>query len=297
MGLTELLRRRRKGGEVKSLTNLIYETLKEDRVIPPLAEDDWIRVSSIGQICPREEILCAKTNTMRKFVADGSQGFNFQLGHAIHWMMQNRAVGLTGRIVGVWRCTWCGEVYGSADDRVAMPDECIRCGAIAGETPRIGGRPVGDVNSQAFLYMEQFVGNEEYRVGGHPDGFFEGNDEIELLEFKSCNDNNFSKYKDTPDFVHAIQVQIYLWLTKLSKGRIVYINKAGGGAAKPFLIEHVVNYDDEVVEKVKAAVKEVRTGLSDGTFPPRVVCGSRDCSRAINCKVANQCFSNENIVH
>lgn len=287
MAFVEVFRRGTEGGD--RVTDLIHRALAENRKSGPMLHEDWIRVSSIGSMCPREEVLCSKNNVIRERSFDGDAGLNFGLGNAIHWLFQNRALAPTGRLIGSWRCTWCGETYGSqATQLVPRPDRCIRCGAIAGEAPRSGGRPSVEIHPLAFLYVEEFVGNEEYRIGGHPDGFMSSSEEPILLEFKSANDRNFFKYKDTPDFVHVIQSQIYLWLTGLKRAKIIYLNK--NGSKDNFLREHDLLYDAEVVERVQAAVRSVRDGIGGGLVPARTVCADPSCQRAIGCKVRDICF-------
>jgi hypothetical protein len=286
---------RRKKEVTGSVTDLIYSALKEKRSKAPLSVGDWIRVSSIGGICPREEVLCSIHDVHRNDVIVGSTGLIFEFGNAVHWLFQNRAIASTGKIIGSWRCTYCGEVYGSRATRmVARPDFC-KCGAIAGEAPRSKGMPVLEVKAQAFLYVEEFVGNEEYKIGGRPDGqmtFGDPNnyvyDDLTLLEFKSCNESNFKKYKEAPDFMHVIQAQIYMWLTKLSKGKIIYLNKNGYG--DELLKEHDIDVDKEVIDNILSAVTEIREGLLTGTIPERSVCGTPDCNRAFKCPVRKQCF-------
>jgi hypothetical protein len=280
---------RRKNETDVSLVALIHGALAEHRVKHPLREDDWIRVSGIGSMCPREEVLVAKHDIMREEDITGDQGINFALGHAVHWMMQNRAVGPTGLLVGAWRCTWCGEIYGGRErGLVAMPTRCIRCGAVAGDAPRVNGRPEQGSHPNAFLYVEEFVGNDEWKIGGHPDGYLAVGEDVWLLEFKSANDRNFYKYKDSPDFVHVIQAQCYLWLTGLKKAKIVYFNK--NGAKGTFIVEHDMNFDPEVIERVHQAIKQIRGGIVGGIAPERMVCADYSCPRAIGCKARDYCF-------
>lgn len=290
MALVEVLRNRSEEGS--SVVDIIGRTLAESRDTPSVTEDLWFRVSSIGGMCPREEVLCSKNDIVRRNNVDGDVGLNFALGTAIHWMFQNRALGPSGRIIGCWRCTWCGETYGGRDSELLpRPDHCVRCGAIAGEAPRIGGRPHPECLSNAFLYVEEFVGNETYRIGGHPDGYLSDGADTVLLEFKSANDRNFYKYKDTPDFVHVIQSQIYLWLTGLKRARIVYFNK--NGSKGTFLREHEIEYDQEAVDRVLAAIKSVRDGVAGGPVPERTICASSSCSRAFMCKARELCFAGD----
>ena len=295
MALITLVRSREE--EVKAV-DLAAKALRERRSIPPMSEDSWIRVSSVGGMCAREEVLCAKHNVTREDIFDGYVGINFQIGNAIHWMMQNKVLAPTGKIIGSWRCTYCGETYGSRSSKlVPRPESCLRCGAIAGDAPRLDNRPVDGVQSNAFLYVEEWLGDSEYKIGGSPDGqlvFGDASeyslDDIVMLEFKSANDRNFFKYKNAPDFMHAIQTQVYLWLTGYKRAKIIYFNKNCSPADQTPFHEHDFDYDPEVIERVKGMIVQIREGVAGGSVPSRTVCEMRSCFRAGKCQVADICF-------
>lgn len=259
-----------------------------------MAVDDWFRVSSIGKLCPREEVLCFRRNAWREDVVSSDLGMVFAVGHGIHWMMQN--IVLAGRgLIGQWRCTWCGETYGSFDEGlVRRPESCLRCGAIAGEAPRMAGRPDKSINSDAFLYVEQWIGDFNYKIGGHPDGFWvevEGEftkEDVVLVEFKTASKNNFFGYKKSPDFMHVIQCQVYMWLTGYRRAKVIYLEKGTFGMGGVAI--HDLEYDPEIVERVKEACDSVRAGLVGGAIPERQMCADRDCQRAKGCVVVDRCF-------
>lgn len=292
MALSTLVRRKE---VVSSVIPLIDNVLSEERSRPPLSADSWLRVSSIGGLCPREEVLCAKYNIARDDKIDGASGLNLQFGNAIHWLFQNKAMGPTGKFLGSWRCTYCGSVYGSRKERlIPLPVEC-KCGAISGEHKRVLGRPTGNGMVHAFIYVEEWLGNEEYRIGGSPDGQMTFgdpvnyvNDDLVLLEFKSTNESNYRKYKTAPDFMHVVQVQMYMWLTGYTQAKIIYLNKNGRGTRG--ITEHDLPRDQEVVDRVLSAISLVRSEIATGVVPERNVCSNRYCQKAFHCPVRDLCF-------
>lgn len=296
MALHRLVRKEKHTEDIKEL---IEKTLRQSVTpIYPLGPDDWFRVSSIGSVCPREEVLCAREGVVREDRVSPDLGMVFEMGHGIHWVMQNRVLGPTGRLIGSWRCTWCGEIYGSLKEgMVSRPDSCLRCGAIAADAPRTNNRPDKSARADAFVYMEQWVGDFRYKVGGHPDGFWVdgdatdfADDDVVVLEFKSASDKSFYKYAKSPDFMHVIQLQCYLWLTGYKRAKIIYINKAKFGMDA--LVQHDIKYDVETVERLQDAIKQIRAGVKGGAIPPRRACQTQDCSRARGCKVSDACFTN-----
>lgn len=287
-------------GQERTLTEAIKAAYREARRQNPLEADSWLRVSSIGSICEREEVLCSLHNVVREDVIDGDAGVNFAHGHAVHWMFQSRILPQVGVLIGSWRCTYCGEQYGSRKTiLVPRPDRCMRCGAIAGERPRPNGRPDSDVNDNAFVFVEEWIGNERYKIGGSPDGQIIDNyypdyrlEDVTLIELKSSNDRNFQKYKHTPDFVHAIQTNIYMFLTGYQRAKIIYFNKnfTKNDKGIPPIWEHDIERDQELIDRVLGAIDKIRNGIESKSVPPRTVCATDDCIRAKGCKVRGLCF-------
>ncbi len=179
---------------------------------------------------------------------------------------------------------------------VPRPEFCIRCGSIAGDAPRYNGRPDLSVNANAFLYVEEWCGDIEHKVGGEPDGqYLEGdyredytNEDLVLLELKSANDRNYAELKKSPDFTHVIQAHTYMWLAGYRRAKIIYINKNGYGPEA--MHEHDIAYDEETIVRVQDALREVRAALGEGDLPERNVCAVRKCPRAKRCKAADVCF-------
>jgi len=293
VALEDLIRRHKK---TPSLVEAIERGLRrEAREERPMRSSDWLRVSSVGSLCSREEVLRSKFEVVKREGISPDLGLVFEVGHALHWVMQNRVMTAADRIVGTWRCTWCGETYGSMEDLQPRPDECLRCGAIPGEVPRLQNKPNYDIRANAFLYVEQWIGDHDVRIGGHPDGFYVDGDphnfaksDVVILEFKSASARTFFKYKEVPDFVHVIQVQCYMWLTGYSRAKILYIDKGQFGMAG--LAEHDIEYDKSIVDRILGEIEQLRAGLRTLEAPPRVACSKLDCERARMCNVSKQCF-------
>jgi len=298
VALHTLVKRSAKNSKV--ITDLIRSTVTQGRrSVSPLLPGGWLRVSSIGKMCPREEVLCSRGQVVREDNISSDLGMVFEIGHAIHWLMQNRIMAPTGLLLGRWRCTWCGEVYGSYEEGLALrPESCLRCGAVAEDPPRVEGRPDPSVRGEAFLYVEQWIGNHDYLIGGHPDGFMvDGDpadftdDDVVLLEFKSASSRSYYAYKKSPDFMHVIQCQVYMWLTGYRRAKVIYIDKGTYGMAA--IAQHDLDYDPEIVERVKEAIEGVHKGIEGGLIPERSMCADIDCQRAQGCAVSDTCFAGE----
>jgi len=271
--------------------------LESKRKVVPLEAKDWLRCSSLERMCPREEILASRLKVDRDDTIHPDLQLAFDLGHGMHWAFQNRIAPKLGIIRGKWRCLRCGVAVGGSPDEsmwfgadydklvktsVARPTACGN--PTCAEAPR-------DEDTGDFEYVEQYFGNEVYRIGGHPDAFLEmeDGDGLGLGELKSCSERRFKEIKDCPDFGHVIQMQTYMWLTGLKWGMLLYWCKA---LFREPLVEHCVERDDETIEKIKEMIKDVWDGVETGYLPERI-CSSADCTRAEKCELSKPCFEYE----
>ena len=261
-----------------SLLNVFQEEYRDNRVFEPLTKDGWLRASSLGEICARQEVLAARTKTKREELIDLDSQLTFDKGHGMHAVMQNSALPRLGVIRGRWRCWHCTKVYGGSDKtfsleaQIPCPEICTAC---KNENPK-------------FEYIEQWFENVEYRVNGHPDAFLVLPDEprMGVGELKSISERKSKDVRDVPDFGHVIQVQTYMWLTGLEWGLILYWIK---GAYRSSLIEHYIERDEDAIDMIKNLARSIWDNLEEGELPERI-CSSADCKRAENCWMRNACF-------
>jgi hypothetical protein len=274
MGLGSVVQKNAGQGSLKSLLKTHF---RSEREVPPLKAGDWMRVSRLANTCPREEVLCARNGVVRKDVVEADLMLTFLHGKALHWALQNDLLVSIGVMMGKWRCISCGKEFGGGDKnfeqtQVRCPTTCNACG------------------KSEFLYLEQYFGNPDYHIGGHPDGFLvvPGLPGVGLLEAKSISPKGAWEIRNTPKMDHVIQVQIYLWLTGLKWAKILYWDKAGMGTSA--LVEHLVLKDDDTIEKLKQMIKQIWEGIAGGPVP-NPICANSSCPRAKACVVAAPCFA------
>lgn len=263
-----------------SLKNIIKLRLIEDRVVPTLTPDGYMRVSSLASMCPREEVLAARTPTEpRRDVVDADLSLIFAHGKGLHYALQNEVLPGIGVLLGIWRCVECAKQYGTLTEPLASSQTLVR-------------RPKAcECGNADFLYREQHFVNKEYQIGGHPDGFITlpGFPGLGIVECKSINSRRAWEVRQTPDMAHVIQTQCYMWLTNLKWGKILYWDKGGMGSSS--LIEHTVEYDEETVSLIKLTLKSLWAGLKEDGPLPTKICTTQDCPRASKCSLAELCFS------
>lgn len=275
-----------------SLKKLIREHFREHEEVPPLKSGGVLRASAFASLCPREEILCATHNVSRKKDIEPDLSLIFAHGTGLHHVVQNRVLpSVPNLLLGRWKCFDCGKAHGPGPyytDKtfdvklcVPRPQKCAKCGC------------------KTFTYDELHLHSDEYRLGGHPDGFLNipGQPGLGVLEAKSIG--QAWKVKQVPDMGHVIQAHIYMWLAGLKWAIIFYWVK--GTTGLDGLIEHHVERDEETIDNIKVAARSIFDTLdpwwkasekAPAPIPvlPERICSHIDCERAGECAVATLCF-------
>ena len=261
-----------------SLKKLIRLHVARNEETPFFDDKSYLRVSSLADMCPREEVLASSLKFVRTRVIEADLGMIFAHGTALHWVLQNQVLGNTGAFLGVWRCVECAKQYGQTAENLQVAQTLVR-------------RPAKCEACECtdFLYREQKFYNHEYRIGGHPDGFLvlAGMPGLGLAEFKSVGPRSEWEVRSTPNLGHVVQVQTYMWLTGLKWGKILYWAKGGNGMQA--LFEHTVERDEEAIEAIKSTIRSIWNGVTSG-IPPARVCTDIGCPRAVKCQLKNACF-------
>lgn len=271
-----------------SLKDLIKAHLTEEREALPLTAESYLRMSSIADMCPREEVICSAKDLARKVKFNADTLLTFNHGHGIHHALQQLVLPDIGVLMGKWRCETCKKIYGGKEEGkplhdtvVARPRECDNCdGEVFDEKVGV---------SYQFAYQEMYFLDEEHRIGGHCDGFLRipGLPGIGVFEGKSISSRGAWEIRHVPKFNHVVQTQGYMWLTGCRWAFILYWDKGTYGLKA--LTEHFVERDHEAVSILKDTCKSIWDGVNKGTLPERI-CQSKDCERAKECVVVEPCF-------
>lgn len=263
------------GGSLKAL---IKEKLYIEEEVPPLGKGSYVRSSSFPTICPREETICSIRNIVRKSEVKPDLMLIFQHGHGLHDRLQNHILPTIGVLRGIWECKACRHFHGGVVDEwtspenwaVPMPERCEQCG-----------------ENDGFEFHEEDLVDHEHRITGHCDGFLEipGLEGLGILEAKSIGTS--WEIQNVPKLDHVIQIQLYLWMTGLKWGFILYWVKNEAGLNG--LVEHYIERDEDTIAQIKKELKAIWNGVDSGVLPDRI-CTSADCPRAKECAVSSICF-------
>jgi len=268
MAIGRILRRAKAKEKIVdySAVNSISESFcsyEEGKPFTP--ETLYMRASGFGWMCGREEALCSKHNHIRKGSIDSKLGITFQIGHSLHDMVQNK---LGNELLGHWKCVSCNHMHGKDDELLKMPKVCEKC------------------ENDKFEYSEIYVYNEEYQIGGHPDGILDTSPDKSLFELKTINDNGFTSLSfNGPREGYLMQVNLYMWMLGLKKCYLVYLNKNTSE-----MKEFVLSPDEDMLSKAKLKARELIDALDNGTVPERTVCNKKSDFRAKSCSMAKLCF-------
>jgi hypothetical protein len=267
-------------------------------------------------MCAREEVLAFQEETERDDFSDPDLLLTFLHGTALHWAVQNHILPNRALLYGVWRCLVCGHVVGGlppeekaelrkiaaseAPDKARFKELCEAQGRLdkslvlrPGKCPSCGVSELEMGDELLFEYREQWFGDIDYRIGGHPDGFLviPGYSGSGILEVKSISSHVAWKVKHTPQMEHLIQAHTYMWLTGRKWALVMYWAKGTHGLKS--IIWHFVERDEGTVQKLQKLVGDMRTGIDTGALPSRI-CNSVHCARAGGCALAPVCFDREN---
>ena len=236
-------------GEISSkLVDLMYAQLR--RQAKPLDPADlWFSASDAHNLCPRLFALAVRHGISIREAPDPELLWIFAVGTGYHYALQNDLLPSLGTLLqGGWQRI-------SKDGKILE----VHAGKTAGPWTEPGRgwgpKPEGDywkfVEPKGRIPACRFVGKWD-GVLVWPDGA------SEVLEIKSIREDQFPSVNPLaggrPKADHVLQVQAYLWLSGLERGRLLYAAK-GSGKMRHVLAEHVVVRDDAAIRKLEADLR------------------------------------------
>lgn len=245
----------------------INNKLVMENEVPPFNSNETMRVSSIVKLCPREEALRHKHGLAKIEKIEARLKRTFDFGRAFHTLVQNEWLGPWGLLWGNWICVACG----TSHEYCTYPTCCTRCG------------------NKKFLYEELSFFNEEYGITAHPDGIMVTPNGNIILELKTVNARQYKLVSDmrrSPLEQHIFQINMYMWLSGLKDGLILYFDKD-----ESMLCQFNISYNELIVDMLLQRVKKTRQCILDNVVPEEKICEKSDCTRAKTCVVRKYCFS------
>ena len=297
MTLRAIIEDEEKKTAVTSLKGMVADRTTT-RISKPMKAGDRVRCSSLGRLCVRLEVIRSRMNVEIPDVIGGKTRMTWDIGTAIHDLMQNGVYDRAGVLVGSWICKAeleLGDALKAEDPRLAktLEGRLIICNTVVGSNVKPIQRP--DVcprcrKANTFRYKELSWRHPTLPLSGHTDGLllFDPTEPLELLEVKSSNDFFFRSARRTGDvgIPYWKQFHGYALLTGVKRGRFVYLNKNDSSEA-----EIEVDVSERLLEALKTALKTLQKSLSSDRIPlPKRSCKTDDCKRAESCMMREVCF-------
>jgi len=237
-----------KGKRESILVDRLVEYL--DELDDDYAKDSFFHVSSLYYMCPRCEVYKAvlPPEKLPSARLDAITQARFDVGHAMHYWYQNKYLGPMGVLKGKWKCRRCHSVV-----KGFMPTTyCEKC-------TEEGRKGVKD-----WEFEETVVMSKKWNILGKTDGILVPDDEEILLDLKTCKPSLFSTLKKPwPSAIY--QVQVYMWLLKIKRGVLVYIDKSVDGSVP--IKEFPVEYSLDTINNTKGKITAFKLGMETKSLP------------------------------
>lgn len=245
----------------------LMEHWTEDRKVIPITlheqeeewREFWLYASMAHKWCPRMYAQAAAAP-----VPDGAVDTTgaddlwfFDQGKLYHDLIQQRVIQSfpEGIVQGSWeRLVPFKEPLAGTETSLLKREEELYL--VDGDYPvekvvrGWGIRPEGD----GWRYIEPKIRIQGYRIVVKPDAILNWPEFREVLEIKTegldAKESLDPAMGGAPRPQHVVQVNIEMWATGLEQARILYIFKGAKGV-RPSFIEHVVHYDEQLIEQVK----------------------------------------------
>jgi hypothetical protein len=272
------------------LADCLIEGLgKSDREAVPPHSGMWFRSSGIPYLCPRLYALALRDEFLVNEPPDADLMWTFGVGTAFHTQFQEDYLQRLGDVFqGWWRDRDKGTVHKGTT--IHDHDETLSHLWIP--------KPTEEWQGTNHEYVELEFRNEEYRITGHCDGVLVWPDsDPEILEIKTINTRGFDFVDPImggkPKVEHVAQAQAYMWLSGLTKARILYIKKDLSVGPRKVMCEHLIERDESIIDGIKSMLKECASVVDNGVddLPARLPeCRTKTSGKARWCAGKGPCF-------
>ena len=232
-----------------------------------VSADMWFSPSQLASMCHRAYALAAYKSLPIVKEFDVNARWRMDLGTGGHSVAQELWAGPTGILLGGWQCPVCGKVDGATylkepiywrggmrsqvvtlKTAIPCPEKCRFCSF----RPSSAGH---------FAFVEPLLYDEYYQVSGKCDGFLHPSiDAYEIVDFKFTS--TLYHVRRAPYFQHVVQLSWYMWMAKVYRGRIIYIDRT----AKKFRdawVEHSIEFDDYFMDSERRMLNDLRNCIKE----------------------------------
>jgi len=276
----------------------LLDWLVAGKIDPPRA--GGLHCSSLWKTCARVPLLEAKYAAYIRIEPNSAgQQMTYDVGHALHDLIQNKYVGPFGRLWGEWKCLPCREIT----HKGLMPKACPKC-----EAP---WRDDAD-GIQNIVYSEMFVKDDTLDYCGHCDGILlSRRGKKAVFEFKTISKSQYGGLR-APKPEHVIQVHAYMASLGLDEAVILYWDKGSQAdwrklsdgtwsCTNPHLKVFGVQFDSTIWGGVSVRIRDYHKAEDMVKRLPTIeiehinqftkICSHKKCDLACDCHVRDLCFA------
>lgn len=258
----------------------IKRTIFRGPVLRGARNTEYLHVSHLITQCVRQKALARKLRVpLPSQELWDSQSITFKTGEGIGEFIVDRMKAMDGRVYGDWRCP-CRQSKYTGLQTIAQSMVCNTC-----------GHPTD-------IYEELHLKDEDYMLVGHCDLAVEWDNALYLTEIKSTNENGANEVQNAPKMDHLLQLLFYIYMARRaglevhSRASVLYVRKEWM-RGNPYT-EHVITYEDHahLLEPYLAEALEYAEFFDTKLLPTRTVCSEMTDTRATQCYLCHECFSN-----
>jgi len=253
-------------GSPFDLVQLMNKKLPIEELRGPPSPEQTYRVSHVIKLCPREEVLKYIHQVSRVDKVDAKLRRTFDMGKSFHTLVQNEWFGKWGWLLGKWECLNCHDMY--LDQLI--PRICKKC------------------FQDKFFYHELEPESKEHGITAHVDGILLNDGVKRIVELKTANSMAFNlvaNIKRRPQDAHVKQIQMYMYLTGIHEGVILYFDKN-----ESLIHQFDEKFRPDLVDSMLSQLQLARVGMRTKAVPTQKVCDTKSCARAKSCPVRDICF-------
>jgi hypothetical protein len=240
---------------------------------------DFIHLSQIDSVCPREYVIGNLSKTKRRDVVSFPLSVVFNMGTALHHWIQNHPEVYFGKdkVLGNWLCRACLRIRRFG---VKPTEPCEFCNA----------------NAAASMYKEYSFRLPEYGVAGSIDLILKVGSKYRIVDIKTI-----AKEVESPAGNNVVQLSSYMYFSKFdpdglpveidrSIGYLVYFNKVFNfkSPVTTFKVEPTDRLMNPIIKKARSFVE----GVSTSTLPdPKPACVRKNFyfSKTNRCPMVDPC--------
>lgn len=277
------------------LSNVIMS--EDNRDETSRLDPNFVHVSATVGWCPRAYALQVHRGINPQKRVEGPMRVVWAIGRAVEKHVREqfiRGVNFVG-VYGVWKCQ-CKE-GGIRREGFYSRKTCDKCG------------------HDADTYDEIDLRCKVARVTGHPDLIFIRKGLLYVVEIKSLTNSESANKRGAgfnaitrPFGDHVYQASNYQKMirplarklgVKVARNIIVFYCSKDFQWRPPYYKEFHVDSTDEAHQQLlnethegaRQAVEYVKSGGKKSLLPPRKLCNSCNCKRALECPVSQECFA------